>query len=155
MALHSQTKKKRLCLDQSRYINKIFALKKKFIIESTEVFKEVVGKEWWMICFDLKAAYHHIEISEEDHKYFGFAAVIKGVERFFSFACLPFGFYVSAQVITKVLRHVIEKWRQERKTSFIHIDDGIIAFETEEEAKAGANEVQEDLEKFGLVISPD
>ena len=81
--------------------------------------------------------------------------MIKGVERFFSFACLPFGFYDSARVITKVLRHVIEKWRQEGKTSFIHIDDGIIAFETEEEAKAGANEVQEDLEKFGLVISPE
>ena len=130
VAEHPNTKKKRLCLDQSRYINKEFAIKKKFRIESTEAFKEVVEKGWYMVCFDLKSAYHHIALNKVYWKYFGFSLEIDGRERFFTFVCLPFGFYDSARVITKVLKHVIEKWRKESTVCFIHIDDGIAGAST-------------------------
>ena len=36
VAVHSRTKKLRLCLDQSRHVNSKYARKRKFKIESTE-----------------------------------------------------------------------------------------------------------------------
>ena len=155
VAEHSRTKKLRLCLDQSRYINKNYAKKKKFRIESTECFKEVVGQGDWMVCFDLKSAYHHINIHQDFWKYFGFAAIIDGREKFFAFVCLPFGFYDSARVLTKVLRHVLGYWRREALMCFIHIDDGIVNVSSEEKARAVARRVRNDLMMFGLITSPE
>ena len=155
VAEHSRTKKLRLCLDQSRHVNKLYAVKRKFRIESTEVFKEVVQKGSKMICFDLKSAYHHIDLNREYWKYFGFAAVIDGKERFFAFVVLPFGFYDSARVLTKVLRHVLKTWREVGITCFIYIDDGMLAVKDQEDAVKVADKIRTDLEEFGLVISPE
>ena len=83
-------------------------MKKKFRIESCDAFKEVIEKEWFMMCFDLRSAYHHIQLEESYWwKYFGFCAEMKGEKKYFAFVCLPFGFSDSARVLTKVLRHVI------------------------------------------------
>ena len=85
----------------------------------------------------------------------GFSAEIQGVERFFAFVCLPFGFYDSARVLTKVLKHVIEKWRKESTVCFIHIDDGIVTASTVEVTEHVARKVKNDLGKFGFILSPE
>ena len=108
-----------------------------------------------MTCFDLKSAYHHISIDKRDWKYLGFSIILEGKEMFFTFVVLPFGFYDSICVLTKVMRHVLTGWRQGNIMSFIHIDDGIIASKEEEEARKVSERVQKDLRDFGLILSPD
>ena len=155
VAVHPQTKKLRLCLDQSRHVNKDYSVPRKFRIESTDTFKQVVETGGFMVCFDLKSAYHHIQLNQEYWKYFGFSCIIEGRERFFAFVCLPFGFYDSARVITKVLRHVLEKWRKDNVTAFIHIDDGILTGKTKRETEVVADLAKSDLAKFGFITSEE
>ena len=56
--------KKRLCIDLSRYVNQ-FNASFKFKIESTLQFLQVVKPGDWMFAFDLKSAYHQIEMFKE------------------------------------------------------------------------------------------
>ena len=62
--------KKRLCIDLSRYVNE-YTVATKFRIESTVQFLQVVQKGDIMWSFDLKAAYHQIEMFEPHWRYLG------------------------------------------------------------------------------------
>ena len=55
--------KKRLCIDLSRYVND-FTTAAKFRIESTLQFLQVVKVGDFLYAFDLKSAYHQIEMFE-------------------------------------------------------------------------------------------
>ena len=65
--------KKRLCIDLSRSLNKV-SKKKKFQIESTDSALAMIEEDSWCAAFDLKAAYHHIRLNENVHKYFSIHA---------------------------------------------------------------------------------
>ena len=75
--------KRRLCLDLSRYMNKIVKAPK-FKLESTLAALQVIEKEEYMFSFDLKSAYHQIRMNENFTKYLGFAIEeIDGRKRYF------------------------------------------------------------------------
>ena len=44
-----------------------------------------------MFKFDLKSAYHHIDILDDHQTFLGFSWVVNGVRKFFAFTVLPFG----------------------------------------------------------------
>ena len=63
--------KKRLILDL-RHVNQ-FAYKQKFKCEDIKTFIQLIDKEYYMFKFDLKSAYHHVEIYAEHRQYLSFA----------------------------------------------------------------------------------
>ena len=146
--------KKRLCIDLSRYVNE-FTLATKFRIESTVQFLQVVQPGDYMWSFDLKSAYHQIEMFEPHQKYLGLAISVDGKRRFFVFTCLPFGLNDAARALTKLLRFPLQRWREWGARAFIHLDDGIGAHQARRKAQELANRVKADLAKFGLLTSDE
>ena len=153
VAINSEGKR-RLCLDLSRHVNKICRTRK-FRIESTKSFLEVIGEGDFMWKFDLKSAYHHIVIFGEHQKYLGLSVTVEGVKRYFVFRCLPFGLNDACRALTKLLRFPLQRWRQEGVQTFIHVDDGIGSLRGRERAQAAADRMKEDLGRFGLLTSED
>ena len=123
--------KKRLCIDLSRCVNEVNPAPK-FKIESTLQFLQVVKAGDWMFAFDLKSAYHQIEMFREHWQFLGLALEIDGVKKFFVFTCLPFGLNDAARALTKLLRFPLQRWRMWGAKSFLHLDDGIGAMGGEE-----------------------
>ena len=146
--------KKRLCIDLSRYVND-FTTAAKFKIESTVQFLQVVKEGDFMYAFDLKAAYHQIQMFREHWKFLGLAVNIEGVKKFFVFTCLPFGLNDAARALTKLLKFPLQRWREWGARAFIHLDDGIGAVSGEKEAQEMADRVKKDLAEFGLITSKD
>ena len=124
--------KKRLYIDLSRYVNE-FTTAAKFKIESTVQFLQVVKVGDWLFAFDLKSAYHQIEMFKEHWKFLGLALEIDGVKKFFVFTCLPFRLNDAAQALTKLLRFPLQRWREWGAKAFIHLDDGIGAMSGEKD----------------------
>ena len=122
--------KKRLCINLSRYINE-FTVAKKFKIESTVQFLQVVKPGDFLWAFDLKSAYHQIPMFEEHWKYLGLAVTFNKVKKYFAFTCLPFGLNDAARALTKLLCFPLQRWREWGARAFIHLDDGIGAVEGE------------------------
>ena len=92
--------KRRLCLDLSRYMNKIVKAPK-FKLESTLAALQVIEKEEYMFSFDLKSAYHQIRMNENFTKYLGFTIEeIDGRKRYFKYLSLPFGLNDAMRVLT-------------------------------------------------------
>ena len=69
--------KKRLVIDLSRHVNPLVD-KKTFKIESTESALDIIEQGSWLVSFDIRGAYHHIKLAEDQWKYFGFCCVIEG-----------------------------------------------------------------------------
>ena len=95
--------KLQLCIDLSRCVNN-HCQAKKFRIESVPDLMKTVNKGDWLYSFDLKSAFHHVNIHESHQKYLGFEAVLGGRKRWFKFKAMPFGYCDASRVITKVLR---------------------------------------------------
>ena len=146
--------KKRLCIDLSRYVND-FTTAAKFRIESTLQFLQVVKVGDYLYAFDLKSAYHQIEIFKEHWRFLGLALKIEGVKRFFVFTRLPFGLKDAAHALTKLLRFPLQRWRDWGAKAFIHLDDGIGAVSGKKEAQEMSDRVKKDLADFGLIASED
>ena len=146
--------KKRLCIDLSRYVNE-YTRATKFRIMSTTQFLQVVKQGDFMYSFDLKSAYHQIEMFSEHHRYLGLSVNVKGEQKFFVFTCLPFGLNDAARALTKLLRFPLQRWREWGVCSFIHLDDGIGAVQGERRAQEVSDRVRKDLAKFGLLTSEE
>ena len=146
--------KKRLCIDLSRYVNE-YTVATKFRIESTVQFLQVVQKGDFMWSFDLKAAYHQIEMFEPHWRYLGLSVMVEGKQRCFVFTCLPFGLNDAARALTKLLRFPLQRWREWGARAFIHLDDGIGAMKSEKKAQEVASRVKADLAELGLLTSDE
>ena len=81
--------KPRLVLN-CRHINQ-FIHEFSFRMEDVKVAREIFQKGYFLFSFDLKSAYHHIEIFEHHRKYLGFQWQINGISKYFVFNVLPFG----------------------------------------------------------------
>ena len=146
--------KKRLCLDLSRHVN-LACEAKRFRIESITEFAKVVKKGAWVVYYDLKSAFHHVEIIVKHRRFLGFSVTVDGEVKYFQFKQMPFGYKDASRILTKMMRTPINKWRSEGIANYIHIDDGIAFKQTREECKMAAKIVKADLADLGLVTSPD
>ena len=81
--------KKRLILDLSE-VNK-FVKHERIKLEDQNDFFDLAKNIKWAGTFDLKSAYHQIDIHKDHYKYLGFAWWYKGKFRYFVFKVVAFG----------------------------------------------------------------
>jgi hypothetical protein len=116
--------KKRLILDL-RHVNQ-FAYKQKFKCEDIKTFIQLIDKEYYMFKFDLKSAYHHVEIYAEHRQYLSFAWDFGDSEfRYFLFCVSPFALSSAPFIFTKLLKHLTTFWRNKGIPIAVYLDDGL------------------------------
>ena len=101
----SSSGKKSLILDL-RYLNQ-HVWKEKFKFEDWRVFLNFLSKGGFMLSFDLKAGYHHVEIFPAHQTYLGFSWIFQGVAKYFCFTVLSFGLTSAPYILTKLLRPLV------------------------------------------------
>ena len=144
--------KQRLVIDL-RYINQYLS-KQKFKYEGLNVIASLCNRGDYMITFDLKSGYHHVDISEDSWPYLGFSwSMPGGCRRFFMFRVLPFGLSTACYVFTKLLRPLVKRWRSRGQRAVIYIDDGICASASQQQAEQDSAATVSDLQEAGFVLN--
>lgn len=118
----SDSKKPRLVLDL-RHVNK-YVQKQKIKFEGVKEAKQYAKKGYFMLKFDLRSGYHHLNIHSTHQKYLGFSWIINGEEKFFTFSVLPFGLSSAGHIFTKVVRALVNFWRSQSFPIIVYLDDG-------------------------------
>ncbi len=139
--------KLRLVVDL-RFVNR-YIWKCKFKYEDLRTVLSMFETGHYVITFDLKAGYHHIDINKEHWKYLGFGW--KG--QYYVFSVLPFGLSSACYIFTKVMRPLVRYWRSLGIKAVLYIDDGIVGASSRERAWEVAEIVASDLAKAGLIIN--
>ena len=137
----------RLVLDL-RYVNR-YLWKCKFKYEDLRTVLSMFNRGDYVITFDLKSGYHHVDVNEEQWKYLGFCW--KG--QYYVFKVLPFGLSTACYVFTKLLRPLVRYWRSQGIRVVLYIDDGIIAFPSLEVASDAVEGIIQDIRKAGLTVN--
>ena len=120
---YTKTGKPRLVLD-CRHINQ-YLHTFKFKYEDIKVAEVMFEKGSFLFTFDLKSAYHSIDIFSNHRQYFGFCLQEGGIRKFYVFNSLPFGLATAGHIFTKVLRVVVAFWRSKGHKIIMFLDDGI------------------------------
>ena len=149
LSVAQNSKKKRLVLDL-RHVNP-YVWKQKHKFEDLRCAIEFAKKNGFMITFDLKSGYHHIEINQNCWKYLGFSWTFGGKRKFFVFKVLPFGLSSAGFVFTKVLRELVKSWRSKSYAIVLYLDDGVAFAKSYEAAKKMAESIKQDLINSGFV----
>ena len=91
-----------------RYVNQ-YLHQHKFKYEGLNVLPSLFHQGDFMITFDLKSGYHHVDINQDCWPYLGFSwKDPRGVRRFYMFRVLPFGLSTACYVFTKLLRPLVK-----------------------------------------------
>ena len=142
--------KSRLVLDLW-YINK-YVHKQRCKIEGSETLAKYLPSSTHLFGFDLKAGYHHVQVNPIQWELLGFSySDHKGVRRYFVFKVLPFGLTSAGYIFTKVLRVLIQRWRQQQICILAFFDDGIGAVYSLEQGIQHSLVVKSDLIAAGFV----
>ena len=115
--------KLRLCLDLSRYINKL-PRKEAVKLAGIDICTQSLLPGDYMATYDLTSAFHHVKIHEEHQQYLGFSlpgSEFGSPDRYFMFLVMPFGLASAVKCITKPLCSYLAS--QGIRHS-IYIDDG-------------------------------
>lgn len=143
--------KKRLVLNL-RYLNQ-YLWKDHFKYEDLRTLMQMFSRNDYMVTFDLKSGYHHVDIFQDHWQYLGFTWGVGSKLRYFTFTVLPFGLATACYAFTKLMRPLIKHWRGQGIRAIVYIDDGIVAVEGEVKAQHVSKMVQRDLEKAGLITN--
>ena len=107
VALNSKGKRS-LCLDLSRYYNKV-SKAPKFRIESTHTALQIIERDNFMFSFNLKSDYLQIKVNRNFVKYLGLAIEDgMGRKQYFQYLNLPFCLNDMMRVLTKLFCSPIE-----------------------------------------------
>lgn len=79
--------------------------------EDASIAKEILKKEISIFTFDLKSAYHHIEIFNEHREFLLFSWEMDEKTHYYVFNVLPFGLSTAGYIFTKVLREHVKYLR--------------------------------------------
>lgn len=158
----NKANKPRLVLDCSRHVN-LFLHKFKFQYEDARVARSMFQVKDYVFTYDLKAAYHHLEIFSLHRCYLGFAWDVpdekdgdgKIKRRFYVFNVLPFGISVAGFIFSKVLREVVKYWRSCGRSVIMFLDDGLAGASDYESACRLSSQIQSDLRRFGFLLADD
>ena len=148
--------KKRLILDL-RQVNQYLG-KQKIKYEDWKVGLSYFKKGHFMIYFNMKSGYYHIDIHPEFQTFLGFAWRFSNNKscRYFVFTVLPFGLSTAPHIFTKILKPLVKYWRYSGINLGLFLDDGWLT-ESEREAccKSLSQRVRSDLHESGLIINED
>lgn len=112
--------KKRLVIDL-RAINNCLS-NPYFRNEGIEVAKQYIQPNDRMVTFDLKDGYHHIPLHEKCQTFLGF----KWREKYYVWQVCPFGLSSSGYFFNKVIRAIVQYYRQQDIRLIFFVDDGIL-----------------------------
>ena len=146
--------KLRLILDL-RYVNKCL-FRNKFRLEDLSQARSLIDCGSFLFSFDIKSAYHHIEIFEGHRQFLGFSWPLDGIEnQFFVFNVLPFGLASAPYCFTKVTKPLVNKWRAAGIKVLMYLDDGLGGNISEAFSLDQARDVQAVLQEAGFLLSDD
>ena len=146
--------KLRLILDLS-HLNK-FVVKKSVKYEDLRTVLQLFSPGMFVFSFDLKSAYHHIDICEEHMKFLSFKwPSVDGAMKFYEFKVLPFGLTSAPYVFTKVMRQLVKFWRGCGLLALMYLDDGIGGNLSRESAKNISVQVRKDLVSAGFTSNDE
>ena len=145
--------KLRLVLD-CRHINPhLHLFKTKF--EDIHVAESMFDLDSYIYTFDLKGAYHHVDIFPEHTKFLGFSWEKDGIVRYYVYNSLPFGISTAGHIFTKVLRVLIKYWRSLGHRVIMFLDDGIGADVCQDKAVEQSSFVRSSLIDFGFLLAEE
>ena len=144
--------KKRLVLDL-RHVN-LYVEKQKVKFEGIKEALSYAKRGLFMIKFDLKSGYHHIDIHPDYQKYLGFSWKINGITKYFEFTVLPFGLSSAGHIFTKVVRVLVQHWRSYGIPIIMYLDDGWVC-ENYQKCVEIAAFVRNTLSKSGFLVNEE
>ena len=109
-----------------RHLNQ-FLRKDHFKNEDLRIATLMFEKDDYLIKFDLKSGYHHLDIFGAHQTYLGFSWPVNRIPRYFVFTVLPFGLATACYAFTKLLRPLVRFWRGQGLRVILYLDDGILA----------------------------
>ena len=147
LVVTSRSGKKRLVVNL-RYINQHLQIDK-FKYEDMRTGLMFFEQGEYLITFDLKSGYHHVDIHEKSQCFLGFQWNC----RYYMFTVLPFGLATACYIFTKLLRPLVRLWRSKGIKAIVYIDDGIIVAPGLKQARECSTVVRETLEAAGFVTN--
>lgn len=135
-----------------RHIN-LHLYKNKFKYEDVSIARHFLQKGDFVFSFDLKSAYHHIEIFDEHRTYLGFSGLVNGKTRYLVFNVLAFGISTAGYIFSKVTREMVKYWRSKALKVIMYLDDGICGCSSYDVALVTSNFIKQSLESFGFIIA--
>ena len=144
--------KERLILDL-RHVNK-FIKKQKIKFEGSKEALQYAKKGNFMIKYDLKSGYHHLDINKNFQKFLGFSWIEDEKQKFYVFTVLPFGLSSAPFLFTKMMRQIVKYWRSLSYPVIVYLDDGWCCHDFENCQKLSEN-IRKDLKSAGLVVNED
>lgn len=145
--------KKRLILDL-RYPNsflKKFKIKFEGVQEMLTTLRD--SQQNFLFSFDIKSAYHHIDIFPCDQQFLGFSWKVQGVIKYYKFTVLPFGLATAPYIFTKIVRPLVKHWRTMAHKIIVYLDDGLGAAQSFSSCLTQASRVRDDIASSGFVAS--
>ena len=137
---------------ESRHVNP-HLFKYKLKCEDISTAKDLLGEGYYLYTFDIKSAYHHVEMFQSHRTYLGFQWFYQGNATYFVFNVLPFGLSTTPYIFTKLLKPLIGHWRGSGKRICMFLDDGLGGNSSKQSATVDAKAVKEDLDRLGFVLS--
>ena len=148
------SRKLRLILDLY-YLNS-FVVKQSIKYEDLRCVLQMFPSGMFTFCFDLKSAYHHIDICAEHMKFLSFKwPTGDGRMKFYEFTVLPFGLTSAPYVFTKVLRQLIRFWRGHGHRVLLYLDDGIGGNFCQTSATRLSIKVRQDIIACGFTLNDE
>jgi len=143
--------KKRLCIDYSRTVNTITP-EVAFPIPRIEDIVNDAAKYQWFTKFDLKSAYHQIELDKKDRPYTAFECFDEhGSRRLYQFTRLPFGVTNAVPLFQKSMTNVV---KEDKLTGTLpYLDDVVIGGKTESEHDLNVKRFLNSCEKRGITLN--
>jgi len=135
-----------------RYLNQ-YLRKDNFKYEDIRIAMLLLNKNDFLLKFDLKSGYHHLDIYEPHQSYLGFAWEWNNAQSYFVFTVLPFGLSTACYAFTKLLRPLVGFWRGQGLRVVLYLDDGIVAVKGVDKANETSKKVQVDLASAGLIVN--
>ena len=113
--------------------------------------------EAFMFSFDLKSAYHHIEIFEGHQTYLGFSwrHGSSNFTKFYVFTVLPFGLSSAPHIFTKTLKPLEKHWRHQGIYIAIFLDDGWAIERDRQVCSSVSKAVKADLGEAGFITNDE
>ena len=141
--------KNRLILDL-RTVNKSL-VKHRFKLDDIRTAARLFQRGDYVVTFDLKSGYHHVDIAKEHWKYLGFAWEGK----YYCFRSLPFGLSTAPFLFNKLVRVMVKYWRAQGIKCMMFFDDGSAGAGSWEGAMEVAKVLQNTLEKAGWKVNAE
>jgi hypothetical protein len=112
--------KHRLVLDM-RHVNPLLQVTH-FKYENIQVASAYFQNKGYMITFDLKSGFHHVDIHPAYMQYLGF----EWKNSYYAYSVCPFGCSSSGLIFSKILRELVKRWRSHGLSVVMYLDDGFV-----------------------------